>query len=376
MTSVRPRRRLPKNLRRLVRLLVLLLIGNYLVVPQLAGARKALSVIADLNPLLVVAGVISEIAALACYAQLTRSLLSGDDRPRFFTVFRVQFATLGASHVIPGGTAAATPIGYRLLRRAGVNASDAGFVLGVQGIASAAVLNVLLWFALVVSIPFRGANPAYLGVAAVGAVVIGGFSALVVAMSRGSKAADRFVAALARRFRFIDPDALGRFLQELIARFRRLATDRKVLFSAIGWAASNWALDALSLWIFLAAVGIHTSPDGLVIAFGLANVSAAIPLTPGGVGVYEAVMTSSLVGFAVPRAQAIIGVLTYRFFAFWLPIPLGAIAYLSAATAGEEPETAPAGEALESAYESTASQADDPRTWAERRGLRSRKPRP
>jgi uncharacterized protein (TIRG00374 family) len=192
------------------------------------------------------------------------------------------------------------------------------------------VLNVMLWVALVVSIPIRGANTAYVSVVVLGAAMIAGFGLLVAALSRSSSAAHRIVELVGRRVRFIDAVALERLLGELVDRFRRLAADRRLMLRAAGWAALQWIADAGSLWIFLLALGVRTAPDGLLIAFGLANVSAAIPLTPGGVGVYEAVLTSSLVGFGVPSAQAIIGVLAYRLFAFWLPIPIGAVAYLRA----------------------------------------------
>src|SRR5262249_20193067 len=162
---------------------------------------------------------------------------------------------------------------------------------------SAVVLNLLLWIALVASLPIRGANPAYVSVAAIGAIVVGGFGTLVILMSRGSRTADRIVRAIARRLRFVDPDALAAFLHDLVDRFPQLAADRRLMARATFWAALQWLADAASLWIFLAALGMYTAPDGLLIAFGLANVSAAIPLTPGGLGVYEAVLTSSLVGF-------------------------------------------------------------------------------
>ena len=89
----------------------------------------------------------------------------------------------------------------------------------------------------------------------------------------------------------------------------------------------NWVLDAASLWVFLRAFGGVVNPVDLLVAFGLANVLAAIPITPGGLGVVEAVLTSTLVGFGLDRGTAAIGVVTYRLAAFWLPIPLGALAY-------------------------------------------------
>jgi uncharacterized protein (TIRG00374 family) len=108
-----------------------------------------------------------------------------------------------------------------------------------------------------------------------------------------------------------------------------LLKDRPLLLRAAGWAALNWLLDAASLWVFLAAFGYRMGPDGLLVAYGLAYVLAAIPVTPGGLGVVEAVLTSMLVAFGATRGIALLGVVSYRLVNFWLPIPLGGIAYLS-----------------------------------------------
>jgi uncharacterized protein (TIRG00374 family) len=99
------------------------------------------------------------------------------------------------------------------------------------------------------------------------------------------------------------------------------------VWRSLGWAVLNWLLDAASLGVFIMAFGGYVNPIDLMVAFGLANVLAAIPLTPGGLGVVEAVLTSTLVGFGLDRGTAAISVVTYRLAAFWLPIPLGALAY-------------------------------------------------
>ena len=95
------------------------------------------------------------------------------------------------------------------------------------------------------------------------------------------------------------------------------------------WAAANWLLDAASLWAFVAAYGHFTAPIDLFVAYGVANVLAAVPLTPGGLGIVEAVAATSLIGFGVPAGIAWLGVISWRLFNFWLPIPVGAGAYLS-----------------------------------------------
>ena len=64
-------------------------------------------------------------------------------------------------------------------------------------------------------------------------------------------------------------------------------------------------------------------------AYGLANILAAIPITPGGLGVVEFVLVSMIAGFGPTDGQALSAVLAYRAVNFWLPIPFGGLAYAS-----------------------------------------------
>jgi hypothetical protein len=105
--------------------------------------------------------------------------------------------------------------------------------------------------------------------------------------------------------------------------------DRRLLARAVGWATANWLLDAASLWVFVAAFGHVISPVDLLTAYGLANILAAVPITPGGLGVVEFVLVSLLAGFGLTDGQALSAVLAYRAVNFWLPIPFGGLAYAS-----------------------------------------------
>jgi hypothetical protein len=53
-----------------------------------------------------------------------------------------------------------------------------------------------------------------------------------------------------------------------------------------------------------------------------------LPL-PGGVGGVDGGMIGMFVAFGVNPAAAIVAVLAYRFFAFWLPIAPGALSYVT-----------------------------------------------
>ena len=125
------------------------------------------------------------------------------------------------------------------------------------------------------------------------------------------------------------PDRLEATFRHLGDSLRTLATSTDRRRSALVWAATNWMLDAAALWSFLAALGRYVNPIELFAAYGIANVLAAIPITPGGLGFVEASLPLLLASFGVTKNVALLGVLGWRIVNFWLPIPIGAGCYLS-----------------------------------------------
>lgn len=316
------------SIRRGVLAFLLALVVEYLVLPQIAGARKALHLLGGVNIGLVVLGAALEAAALLAYAMLTRSVLP-EPPPSLFTLVRIDLTGLAVSHVIPGGTAGGTGVSYRLLSESGVSSTDAGFAMATQGIGSAVVLNLVLWLALIISVPLSGFNPLYGTAAILGVIVFAAFGALVALLTRGEARAARVLAAIARQVPRVKEETVEKVVRRLAERLRELGSDRRLLRHAVVWAAANWLLDAASLWVFLLAFHKAVDPDLLLVAYGLANVLAVLPITPGGLGVVEGVLTSALVGFGTTRGVAILGVISWRLFNFWLPIPAGALSYLS-----------------------------------------------
>ena len=355
-----------RHLRRVAYGLILVLVIEYLVLPQLAGARRSLHLIGGIRFRYIFFGLGLEAASIVAYAQLFRSILPRGRAPSLWIVTRIQLATLAVSHVVPGGAAAGGGLGYRLLTSEGVDGSEAGFVLATASIGSAVVLNVLLWLGLVVSIPLRGYNPLYLTAAIAGLVLIGLFSLAVLSLTRGEARTARALRALARRIPIVDEEKLHRLVHRTADRLRTIGSDRSLLLRLIGWASANWIFDAASLWVFLLAFGHRPGIDALLVSYGLANVLAAIPITPGGLGVTEAVLTASLVGFGAARGQAVLGVIAWRLVQFWIPIPLGAAAYLSLHL---EPRGERAAE-LRRVAERAAKEAEDLRTWSEKHAVK------
>jgi uncharacterized membrane protein YbhN (UPF0104 family) len=85
--------------------------------------------------------------------------------------------------------------------------------------------------------------------------------------------------------------------------------------------ALYWAGDILCLWAALQLVGgKHITVAALVLAYSGGYVLTRRSLPAGGAGLVEVALTFSLVGMGVQIVPALIGVLVYRLFNFWLPI--------------------------------------------------------
>ncbi|NBP49959.1 MAG: UPF0104 family protein [Actinobacteria bacterium] len=300
------------------------LVTYFFVLPLIPGFRRAVTELSQVEAPYLLAGFALQMAALFSYSLLTKaSLPEGLDHLSVVRLFRIQLSTKSVGNVLPGGSAASSALGYRLLRLSGVSGPDAGFALATAGLGSAVVLNLILWVGLIASIPGRGVNPLYGTAAIIGVIVMLVAAALIFGVVDGQGRAERVLRWIAAKLR-VDPDRAADVLRHLGDRLLALAADRRLLVRVLAWA-----FDAASLWVFLRAFGQSVPADALIVAFGLANIVSVVPITPGGLGIVEGIYIPTLVGFGLTRSEATLGVLTYRIAQYWLPIAIGAVAYLS-----------------------------------------------
>ncbi len=361
-----------RTLRGTIELLLFLVVFVYFGLPAITNARNALNKLSEVRTSLIFVGVAFQVLALAAYAQLTRAAL-----PRgsisIGTLFRIQLTTKAITNIVPGGSAAGSAMGYRMITLAGVPGAEAGFGLVASSVGSAVLLNMILWLTLLVSIPAAGFRPIYVTMALAGVILLAAFATMVFMLIRGQQHAERVVRAAARRTRFLDEDRMGALVQRLASRLRELLADPPLMRRVAVWATLNWLLDAASLWMMLRAFGVSPRVDSLLVAFCIANISAVIPITPGGLGVLDATLVAMLALFGYGNTAGV-AVPLYRVAQYFLPIPIGFVMYLtlragpwridrSRPLGGLREETADVVRSGESVYD-----------WAERFGDRSRLP--
>lgn len=329
-----PRHRVPRWLpwtsRRVVELLVIALIVEYLLLPQIAGTHRWLHLLVGVNTWWLLAGLGCELASLLAFTLATRVFLPRDETAlSIWRLWRIDLAGIAVSHAVPGGAAAGTALGYRLLRRSGIEAPAASFAKLGQGAVSALMLQALLVTSVAIAIPLHGSSPLYLTACLAGAGIVVTLAVLTAVLIRSEETVAKLAGRLTKHLPRMSFDTGHEFALRLAEQIRLIARRPRLFVASAAWSAANWLLDAAALWCCVTAFGHVLGYDGLLVPFCLANTAAWIPLTPSGLGVVEGVIVPTLVGFHTPRGIALLGTITWRLLNFWLPIPLGAGAYLT-----------------------------------------------
>ena len=78
----------------------------------------------------------------------------------------------------------------------------------------------------------------------------------------------------------------------------------------------------------LRATGADPRPSLVLLAYSAAGIIALLPITPGGLGIVEASLSSLLILAGVHGGDAVLATLTYRIASYWLPLLAGPGAYL------------------------------------------------
>jgi uncharacterized membrane protein YbhN (UPF0104 family) len=297
-----------------------------------AALPEARTAAADLSAigLPVLAGAVAlEAAALACYSALTMQMLRPVRDIRFGTVLRIDLAVYGLTRVLPAAPVSGAALRLRLLTAAGVRRTPALFVAGVEGTGSALLLHVLLGVTLLVSLPAQGGGLGSTVAATLGAVQLTVAAAVVTVLVRGGATLGRIARLVVRVLPTLDLRQVEATLRREGTQLRLMGQDHPRLAAACAWATANWVLDAAALWLVLAAAGYPADPLELFTGYALAGVLAVLPLTPGGIGIVEGVLIPTLTGFGAPAQVALVGVLGWRLVSFWLPIPVGALSWLT-----------------------------------------------
>jgi uncharacterized membrane protein YbhN (UPF0104 family) len=280
---------------------------------DMVGYTRLNHALSRLDPTMMTVCFVGQLVAYLGYVLAVRDMARVEDGPRlsFSLTTRTVLAGFGvfaATHAA-GGFA----VDYWALRRAGLNRRDAiSRVLGLGALEYLVLAPAALISAIVLLFGTGGRVRDAMTLPWL-AVVPGFLIAL-------------WISSPKRAERFSDPGDGGP-LRQAFAHFvagmwklRCLAMRPLQHGMGVAGVSLYWFGDILTLWAALQVFDADVSTPALILAYATGYVCTRRSLPGGGAGLVEVLMTFALVWVGVPFAPALLGVIVYRFFNFWLPI--------------------------------------------------------
>lgn len=112
-------------------------------------------------------------------------------------------------------------------------------------------------------------------------------------------------------------------LMELHDNFRTIKSSYKELKWPLVHALFANLSEILCIYIVYIAFGDWVNFGAIIIAYSVANFAGLISVLPGGVGIYEALMTTVLVAAGIPAALSLPVTITYRVLTAAIQLPPG-----------------------------------------------------
>jgi uncharacterized protein (TIRG00374 family) len=320
--------------RRYVLLFALFVVGAicflYFVLPQIAGLQDTWNRVEEGDPWWLAACFLFEVISFCGYVWLFRTVfIRGGTQIGWRVSYQITMASLAATRLFAAAGAGGVALTAWALRRSGMERR----LVACRMVAFLTVLYAVYMLALVfdglgmrIGL-FPGPAPFSLTVvpAIFGATVIIVFLAIALLpgdferrIGRWSKRQGRFGRLAAKLA--AAPASLASGVRTAI----RLLHDRELgLLGGVIW----WGFDIATLWAAFHAFGTPPPWSVIVMAYFVGMIANTLPI-PGGIGGVEGGMIGAFAAFDVNAGLAVVAVLVYRAFSFWMPTVPGGIAYL------------------------------------------------
>ncbi|HEX6258400.1 MAG TPA: lysylphosphatidylglycerol synthase transmembrane domain-containing protein [Candidatus Saccharimonadales bacterium] len=229
------------------------------------------------------------------------------------------------NHILPsGGAVGFSYLGW-LLHKHGVGAGRATMAQIVR-FAFTFISFILLLILSVIVIAFDGAiNSLVILLSAVLVMAAVATSAGTIYIIKSERRLKRFahwltralnkcvrVVSRGKKQEVLAYQVVEHFLEELHQDYLELRAEKKILARPFAWATVANIADVALLSIAFMALGVWVNPAMILIAFGISSIASALTITPGGAGVYEAIMIAFLATAGVNPQAAILGTLLAR----------------------------------------------------------------
>ncbi len=121
----------------------------------------------------------------------------------------------------------------------------------------------------------------------------------------------------------INTERVRHLVDELHQNYKIISANWQSLHRPFWWSLAANASEVGAVYIVYVAFGHWVNPGSVILAYAVANFAGLVSVLPGGVGIYEALMTGVLVATGVPAALSLPVTVMYRVLNMLIQLPPG-----------------------------------------------------
>jgi uncharacterized protein (TIRG00374 family) len=324
--------------RRLLLVFLLAGIALILLLLNLAGSQKTFTLIIGAQPAFVLAVLIAQVLRYAGSTGSTQTLAKTFGRRLpLFPLYETMLAGQALNRTFSVGGAAGMWARYSFLTRQGMHSGAVAALFVVEDLLGAAAIALVFTagFAAVIA---TTALPQFSWLIVSGFVI-----ALVLAslaglnLYRRRALLERIVHAIARTFNtamvrligkeIYDPAHIKLAIDEFYLGMTHARRDPLRVASAFLFNLLRLGFDAASLYFAFWAIGFSVAPAFLLVIFTSSSALSTLSGVPGELGVMETALAILSTSLGIPPPAAVSAIVLFRALSYWLPIPVGYLAF-------------------------------------------------
>jgi uncharacterized membrane protein YbhN (UPF0104 family) len=311
----------PRKLLRRIMWISLGLVVVALVVIFAPGLGEVRDRLQGADPTWIAAAVVLEAMSGMSYVLMFRPIFCRNMPWR--TAWEISWSSLGMGSIVPASGAAGLALGAWILHEGGMPAEriarrSVAFFLIKSSVNFVAVAVIGTLMAVGIFGPHKSLLLTALPAAA--AALVMGLVLLIPRLGPGRDPGPD--AGRVRRTLFRGRQVLITGTAEAVELLR--SRNWQILLGSFGY----WAFDNAVLWATFNAFGYSPPIAILLMAYLIGQLGGLLPI-PGGIGGIDGGLLGTFVVYGAPAATTAAAVLAYRVVLFWLPLTVGAYAFIS-----------------------------------------------
>lgn len=158
-------------------------------------------------------------------------------------------------------------------------------------------------------------------------------------LAKAARILNRIAKFFGRKREFLSEVRAHEFAHEVAEGFTGLTEKPSSLLRPIFWGIFDKVLLMTILILSFLSFEVPFSTGTIIAGFSLAYLFLIVSPTPSGIGIVEGLMPIALTSLNVNWSHAVLITLTYRTVTFWVPFGVGAWAFRTLHTGGEQPDS-------------------------------------